>query len=132
MEAIVVVSWSAMAVGSAAVITVALVYWLRDVLGNRDIEGVEPSPVSERSALYTLLAGFVIGTRLARGESLRFGYLGFAAAFIGFALSAGWYLLARRSTDGPSPSTVATFSAVVAAFFGALSAPTPACPSTGG
>ena len=127
MEAIVVVSWSAMAVSSAAVITVALVYWLRDVLGNQDTDGVEPSPVSERSALYTLLAGFVfIGTRLARGESLPFGYLGFTAAFIGFTLSAGWYLLARRSTEGPSPSTVATFSAVVAAFFGALSALTPA------
>jgi len=123
MHSIVVVSWSAMAISSAAVIAVALGCWLRDVRRNQDTDGVEPSPVSERSALYMLLAGSVfIGTRLARGESLPFGFIGFAAAFIGFGLSAGWYLLARRASDGPSPGRVAMFSAGVAASFGALSA----------
>ena len=110
-----------------AVITVALGYWLREVLGNQDTDGVEPSPVSQRSALYTLLAGFAfIGTRLARGESLPFSYIGFTATFIGFTLSAAWYLIARRANHGPSRSTVATFSGVIAASFGALSALTPA------
>jgi hypothetical protein len=112
-----------MAVSSAMVIAVALGYWLRDVRRNQDTDGVEPSPVSERAALYMLLAGVVfIGTRLARGQSLPFGFIAFAAVFIGFGLSACWYLLARRATDGPSASRVAMFSGGVAASFGALSA----------
>ena len=104
-------------------IAVALVYWLNDVRRNKDTDGVEPSPVSDRSALYMLLAGCVfVGTRLVRGESLPFGFIVFVAVFIGFGISAGWYLLARRASDGPSPSRVAMFSAGVAAAFGALSA----------
>jgi hypothetical protein len=122
MEALLVVSWCAMAISSAAVTAVAIGLWLRDVLRERDTDGVEPSPVSERSALYMLLAGCVfMGTRFARGESLSFGEAAFTAVFIGFALSAGWYLL-TRGTEGPSRSKVDEFSAVVAASFGLLSA----------
>ena len=131
MESLVVVSWIVMATVSAAVIAVALGLWIRDIRRHKDIDGVdidgvEPSPFSDRAALYMLLALLVsVGTRLARGESPSFVFSAFAAVFIGFGLSASWYLLARRATGGPSPRTVATYSVVIAACFGVLSGLTP-------
>jgi len=126
MQTLLMASYSTMILGSVAVTAVAVGLWLRDVLRERDTDGVEPSPLSKRSAIYSVLAGCVfIAIRLARGESLSFFFAGFTAVFIGFALSAGWYLLARKATDGPSRREVDNLSAVVAASFGALSALTP-------
>lgn len=126
MDTLLIVSWSAMVISSVAVTAVAMGLWLRDVLREQDTDDVEPSPLSKRSAIYSLIAGCVfVGIRLARGEPLSFFFAGFTAMFIGFALSAGWYLLARRATKQPSRSEVDKFSAVVAASFGGLSAFTP-------
>ena len=126
MQMLLVASYSAMVVSSVVVTAVAVGLWLRDVLRERDTDGVEPSPLSKRSAIYSLLAGCVfIGIRLTRGESVSFLFAGFTAVFIGFALSAGWYLLDRRATGARSRRQVDTLSAVVAASFGALSALTP-------
>lgn len=116
-------AWSVMALSSIAVTALAVGLWTRDVLRDEDTDGVEPSPVSKRSATYILLAGSVfIGIRLIRGEPLSFNAMGFTAMFIGFALSAGWYLLARTGAEWPSRSKIDKLSAVVAACFGALSA----------
>ena len=116
-------AWCVMALSSMAVTAVAVGLWARDVLRDQDTDGVEPAPVSRRSISYILLAGSVfIGTRLVSGEPLIFNAMGFTAMYIGFALSAGWYLLALRGDEGPSRSIVDKFSAVVAASFGALSA----------
>ena len=126
MQTLVAVSWLVMMAGSLVVMTVAMGLWFRDVLRGQDTDGVEPSPVSVRSALYSLLAGLAFcGTRWARGEPLSFKDVAFHALLIGFALSAGWYLLARRSTKEPNPGKVAGLSAVIAASFGTLSALTP-------
>ena len=132
MQTLLGVSWSAIVMSSIAVTAVAVSLWLRDVLRERDTDGVEPSPLSKRSAIYSMLALCVfIGIRLARGESVSFLFAGFTAVFIGFALSAGWYLLERRGTGLRSRGPVDTLSAVVAASFGALSAltPPPKCPA---
>jgi drug/metabolite transporter (DMT)-like permease len=126
MQTLLLVSWSAMVISSIAVTAVAMGLWFRDVLRERDTDGVEPSPLSKRSAIYSVLALSVfIGIRLARGESVSVLFAGFTAVFIGFALSASWYLLQRRATDTPSPRQVDKLSAIVAASFGALSALTP-------
>jgi len=123
MQLFLEVAWSAMALVSMAVTAVAVGLWTRDVLREQDTDGVEPSPVSARSVPYILLAGCVfIGTRLFRGEPLSFNEVGFAAMFIGFTCSAGWYLLARRGTEVAVGGSVAKLSAVVAASYGALSA----------
>ena len=123
MQVLLAVAWSAIALGSMAVTAVAVGLWARDLLREQDTDGFEPSPVSARSVPYTLLAGGVfIGIRLIRGEPLSFSEMGFTAVFIGFACSAGWYLLARGGTEAPSRSKVNRFSVVVAASYGALSA----------
>jgi hypothetical protein len=123
MRALAVGFWLVSMTTSLAVTGVAVGLWVRDVVRKQDLDGVEPSPVTFRSALYSLLAGLVLwGTRLARGEPLSFNDLAFSALLIGFGLSAGWYLLARRTADGPSARTVARISAVIASSHGALAA----------
>jgi hypothetical protein len=95
----------------------------RDVLRHQDTDDVEPNPVTKRAGIYIPLAGCVfVGIRLVRGEPLSFIHVGFIAVCAGFALAAGWYLLKRRGTGGPSRRKVDMFSAVIAVSFGALSA----------
>jgi len=126
MKTVLLVSYVVMAVSTCAVIAVAMGLWVRDVVRERDTDGVEPAPVSARSAIFSLLAlGAFVGVRLARGESVPLLFAALTAMFIGFALSASWYLLERRKTSAPRRGQVDKLSAVVAASFGALAALTP-------
>lgn len=123
MQTLLELSWVAMAMSSAAVAAVGVGLWFRDVLRHQDTDDVEPNPVTRRAGIYMLLAGGVfVGIRLVRGEPLTFTQVGFIAVYVGFALVAGWYLLKRRGTGGPSRRKVDMFSAVIAVSFGALSA----------
>jgi hypothetical protein len=121
MRALAVGLWMVMGTTSVVVMTIAMGLWFRDVLRGRATDGVEPAPVTGRTALYSLLAALAFsGTRLASGERLTFSDAAFPALLIGMALSAGWYLLARRTPDGASASKTAVVSMVIAASFGAL------------
>jgi hypothetical protein len=126
MDALIIITWIVIALSGSVIMVVAVTLWLREVLRSRD--GAtderlgEPSPVDGRAVPFMVLAGVVsLGVLYIRGEPLLFRNAAFAAVFIGFALSAGWYLLARRSPVLPKSSGVQALSTVVAACFGALS-----------
>jgi hypothetical protein len=121
MKTLLELSWAAMAMSSAAVAAVGVGLWLRDVLRKQDTDEVDPNPFTKRGAIYMLLTGCVfVGIRLARGEPLSFIEVGFIAGYVGFALAAGWYLLARRGTEGPSQRKVDGFSTAIAVSFSAV------------
>lgn len=123
MNTVVFLLWSAMTVSGMVVMGIAIALWLPDVIRGEDDDANEPSPVDKRAAPFMLLTALVLaGVRLSRSQPLSFSDTVFAAAFIGFALSAGWYLLARRSPQGHSSKQIKRASAAVAVTFGTLSA----------
>ncbi len=120
--ALILVLWLTMTVSSIVVMTVAMALWLRDVVRGEDDDAHEPSPLDTRAVPFMLMTVVVLaGVRLSRGQPLSFIETVFPEAFIGFALSAGWYLLARRSPEAHTKQ-IGRASAAVAVSFGALSA----------
>jgi hypothetical protein len=121
-DTIVFVLWAAMAVPSVVLILTAVVTAVQEVRRGKD-EGIDgPSPVSRRSAPFVLLAAAAVAlVRYLRDEPLGFSDIVFTGAFIGLALSAGWYLAARRSPALAAGRRLAAVSAVVAVCFGILS-----------
>ena len=121
MEPLILLTWSAMALVTTLVITVALALWVRDLVRDRGLDGPEPSPISERVVPFMLLSALVLAAvRLLQGDPVSFTDTVFPAVFIGFGLSAGWYLLDVRSS-GLRPRTVDQWSVAIAASFGVLS-----------
>lgn len=125
MEALVLVAWSAMAFAGSLIISAAVFLWLRDVLRSKDGETDgrmgEPSPVDERAVPWmALTAAVTFGVVYLRQVPASFGTVVFPAVFAGFALSAGWYLMARRSPE-EGRARVQLGSGAIAAGFGALS-----------
>jgi len=125
MQAVVVLTLVAVTAISAVVMVVAVGLWLRDVLRSRDGQTDErvgePNPLDVRAVpLMALAAVILAGVQSLRGVPVSFQDTAFAALFMGFALSAAWYLLARRSPPLPHGSRVLGISTVVAAGFGAL------------
>jgi hypothetical protein len=125
MEAVVVLGLVAVTAGSAVVMVVAVGLWLRDVIRSRDGQTDErlgePSPLDVRAVPLMVLAAVVLaGVQSLRGVPVSFQDTTFAALFLGFGLSAAWYLLARRSPGLSHGTRAFGVSAVVAAGFGAL------------
>lgn len=124
MDAVVVIMLIAVTVTSALVMLVAITFWVREVLRSRDGETDqrlgEPSPVDVRAVpMMVLTAVVLVGVQYLRGEPLSFRDTAFAALFVGFTLSAAWYLLARRSLPSET-ARVQKLSALAAAGFGGL------------
>ncbi|UOY03039.1 hypothetical protein [Blastococcus sp. PRF04-17] len=124
MDAVVVIALVAVTATSAVVMVVAMALWIREVLRSRDGETDrrlgEPSPVDLRAVpMMAVTAGVLLGVQYMRGARLSYGESAFAALFAGFALSAAWYLLARRSRSAET-GRVQGVSALAAAGFGAL------------
>jgi hypothetical protein len=125
MKAVVVLTLVAVTAFSTVVMVVAVGLWLRDVIRSRDGQTDErlgvPSPLDVRAVPLMVLAAVVLaGVQSLRGVRVSFQDTAFAALFMGFALSAAWYLLARRSPTLPHGSRALGISAVFAAGFGAL------------
>jgi hypothetical protein len=125
MQAVVVFTLVTVTAVSAVVMAVAVTLWLRDVIrsrdGHTDERLGEPSPLDVRAVPLMVLAAVVLaGVQSLRGVPVSFRDTAFAALFMGFALSAAWYLLARRSPELPHGGRALGISAVVAAGFGAL------------
>jgi hypothetical protein len=125
MEAVLVLTLVAVTAVSTVVMVVAVGLWLRDVIRSRDGQTDhrlgEPSPLDVRAVPLMVLAAVVLaGVQSLRGVRVSFQDTAFAALFMGFALSAAWYLLARRSPTLPRGSRALGISAVFAAGFGAL------------
>jgi hypothetical protein len=125
MEAVVVLSLVVVTAVSTVVMVVAVGVWLRDVIRSRDGQTDErlgePSPLDVRAVPLMVLAALVVaGVQSLRGVPVSFQDTAFAALFMGFALSAAWYLLARRSPALPHGTRALGVSAVGAAGFGAL------------
>jgi hypothetical protein len=125
MEAVVVLTLVAVTAVSTVVMVVAVGLWLRDVIrsreGQTDERLGEPSPLDVRAVPLMVLAAVVLaGVQSLRGVPVSFRDTAFAGLFMGFALSAAWYLLARRLPALPHETRAFGVSAVVAAGFGVL------------
>jgi hypothetical protein len=127
VDTVVLVLWAAIAVPSMVLMLMAGVTALQDARRGTDRGVDDPSPVSRRNAPYIGLAAAAVAlVRYLRDEPLGFRDMVFAGGFIGFALSAGWYLAARRSPALAAGRRQAVVSAVVALCFGVLSGLAPA------
>jgi hypothetical protein len=124
MEAVVVALLVAATAVSIVVIAVAVGLWLRAVLrstdGRTDERLGEPSPVDARAVPFMVLAAVVLlGVRVLRGLPPSFRDTAFAALFLGFTVSAAWYLLGRRGRPSRT-ARIQGVSALTAAGVGAL------------
>ena len=125
MQAVIVLTVITVTAVSTVVMVVAVALWLRDVIRSRDGQTDErlgsPSPLDVRAMPLMVLAAVVMaGVQSLRGVRFSFQDTAFSALFMGFAFSAAWYLLARRSPELPHGSRAVGLWAVVAAGFGAL------------